>query len=60
MAWAPDGIVEGIEGDGPALSLGVQWHEESLVERDKHLALFRALVEKSDRFGARDVTARAA
>jgi putative glutamine amidotransferase len=60
VAWAPDGIVEGIEGDGPALYLGVQWHAESLVERDEHLALFRALVEESDRFGARDVTARAA
>jgi putative glutamine amidotransferase len=60
VAWAPDGIVEGIEGDGPELYLGVQWHAESLVERDEQLALFRALVEESDRFGARDVTARAA
>jgi gamma-glutamyl-gamma-aminobutyrate hydrolase PuuD len=49
-----------VEGDGPALYLGVQWHAESPVERDEHLALFRAVVEESDRFGARDVTARAA
>jgi len=47
VAWAPDGTVEGIEGDGPELYLGVQWHAESLVDRKEHLALFRELVDEA-------------
>jgi putative glutamine amidotransferase len=46
VAWAPDGIIEGIEGvdDGP-LVLGVQWHPEELVARDAAARnLFRALI----------------
>lgn len=40
-----DGIVEGIEGPGPAFLVAVQWHPERLYkERAEHLALFRALV----------------
>jgi putative glutamine amidotransferase len=45
VAWSPDGIVEGIEDEGPALYLGVQWHAETLVQFDRHAALFEALVE---------------
>lgn len=44
-AWAPDGIVEAIEGAGPAFVLGVQWHAETLVHLPEHADLFRALVE---------------
>ena len=51
VAWAPDGIVEGIESDGPELYLGVQWHAESLVDRGEHLALFRELVEEAAAYG---------
>jgi putative glutamine amidotransferase len=47
VAWAPDGVIEGIEGDGPALYLGVQWHVETLVDRERHAALFDALVESA-------------
>jgi putative glutamine amidotransferase len=47
VAWAPDGVIEGIEGDGPALYLGVQWHVETLVDRPRHAALFDALVESA-------------
>jgi putative glutamine amidotransferase len=47
VAWAPDGTVEGIESDGPELYLGVQWHAESLVDREEHLALFRELVDEA-------------
>jgi putative glutamine amidotransferase len=47
VAWAPDGVVEAIEGDGPALYLGVQWHVETLVERPRHARLFDALVESA-------------
>jgi putative glutamine amidotransferase len=45
VAWAPDGVIEGIENDGPALYLGVQWHVETLVDRPRHARLFDALVE---------------
>jgi putative glutamine amidotransferase len=45
VAWAPDGVVEGIESDGPSLYLGVQWHVETLVDRPRHARLFDALVE---------------
>jgi putative glutamine amidotransferase len=55
VAWAPDGVIEAIEGDGPSFYLGVQWHVETLVHLDRHAALFDALVE-----AAADATARAA
>lgn len=44
VAWAPDGVIEGLEGEGPGLLLGVQWHAETLIEMPEHLALFEALV----------------
>jgi putative glutamine amidotransferase len=43
-ACAPDGVIEAVEDDGPALYLGVQWHVETLVDRPRHAALFDALV----------------
>lgn len=60
VAWSPDRVVEGIESSGPYLYLGVQWHAESLVERPEHLALFRSLVDEAGRYGAGDLTVRAA
>jgi putative glutamine amidotransferase len=45
VAWAPDGIIEAIEGHGDALYLGVQWHVETLTHLPRHLALFEALVD---------------
>ena len=60
VAWAPDGIVEGIESDGPELYLGVQWHAESLVDRPEHLALFRELVEEASAYGQDERGVRAA
>ena len=46
VAWAPDGIIEGVElADGGRFAVGVQWHPEELVARDgaaRHL--FAALV----------------
>jgi putative glutamine amidotransferase len=44
VAWAPDGVIEGIEGTGLVLYLGVQWHVETLVHRPRHARLFDALV----------------
>jgi putative glutamine amidotransferase len=45
VAWAADGIVEGIEDAGDALYLGVQWHVETLVHLERHAQVFAALVE---------------
>jgi putative glutamine amidotransferase len=52
VATAPDGTIEAIEGPGPALYLGVQWHAEGLIDRPEHLALFTELVDAAaDRRG---------
>jgi putative glutamine amidotransferase len=41
-AWAPDGVIEAIEGDR---ILGVQWHPERMSStRPVHLAPFEWLV----------------
>jgi putative glutamine amidotransferase len=48
VAWADDGVVEGIEGRGGSLLLGVQWHAETLVDDPAQLALFRHLVTASE------------
>lgn len=46
VAWAGDGVVEGVELAGPDFVLGVQWHpEEDGVDR----RLFQALVEAAGR-----------
>jgi putative glutamine amidotransferase len=44
VAWAEDGVIEGIEGHAKAPLVGVQWHAETLVQDDAQLALFRHLV----------------
>jgi putative glutamine amidotransferase len=44
VAWAPDGIVEAVEGEGQRFLLAVQWHPERLLDRPEHLAIFQALV----------------
>jgi putative glutamine amidotransferase len=48
VAWADDGVIEGIEGRGESLLLGVQWHAETLVDDPAQLALFRHLVRASE------------
>jgi putative glutamine amidotransferase len=45
VAFAPDGLIEAIEGEGPALYLGVQWHAEGLIEDARQCALFEKLVD---------------
>jgi putative glutamine amidotransferase len=49
-AWAPDGIIEGVElPEAPALVLGVQWHPEELVDHDAPARnLFRTLVAAAE------------
>jgi putative glutamine amidotransferase len=46
VAWAPDGVIEGVEMAGERFVLGVQWHPEELVGHDpaaRHL--FAAVVD---------------
>jgi putative glutamine amidotransferase len=51
VAWAPDGVIEAVEGRAPAgFMIGVQFHPELLARRDRRwLRLFRALVEAARR-----------
>jgi putative glutamine amidotransferase len=52
VAWAPDGVVEGIELAQRDFVVGVQWHAEALVERPEQLALFRGFVAAARRYDA--------
>jgi putative glutamine amidotransferase len=45
VAWAPDGLIEALEGPGERFVIGVQWHAEALAERREDAGLFRAFVE---------------
>lgn len=45
VAWAEDGLIEGIENPSEPMCLGVQWHPECLWERrPEHLGPFITLV----------------
>ena len=49
-AFAPDGLIEGLESPNGHFLLGVQWHPESLVERDPSMRrLFAAFVDEAGR-----------
>jgi putative glutamine amidotransferase len=49
-AYAPDGLIEGVESPKGHFLLGVQWHPEALAERDPTMRkLFSAFVEESGR-----------
>ena len=37
VAWAPDGVIEGIEITDREFALGVQWHAEAIVEQAEQL-----------------------
>ena len=45
MAWADDGVIEGVEAPGVPFVLGVQWHVEALIARAEQFALFTAFVD---------------
>lgn len=45
VAWAPDGVIEGLEATDRDFVLGVQWHAESLTAREDHRRLFVRFVE---------------
>ena len=44
VAWAPDGVVEAVEGLGDAFLLGVQWHAEALLQLSEERLLLSAFV----------------
>ena len=52
VAWASDGLVEGVEDPRADFRIGVQWHAEAMTERWDQLALFRAFVEAAGRYAA--------
>jgi putative glutamine amidotransferase len=53
VAWADDGIVEGIECTSADFVIGVQWHAEGLIDEPRQCALFSAFVEAAQAYRAR-------
>ncbi|HEX8121162.1 MAG TPA: gamma-glutamyl-gamma-aminobutyrate hydrolase family protein [Solirubrobacteraceae bacterium] len=60
VAWADDGVVEGIELAGPDFAIGVQWHAEGLIDEPQQCALFSRFAEAAERYRARAIRPRAA
>lgn len=51
-AWAPDGLIEGIEGTNGQFVVAVQWHPEELTENDDGMnRLFKAFIAACDPAG---------
>ena len=46
VAWAEDGLVEGIEATDREFAVGVQWHAEGLIGSGEQEALFEAFLEE--------------
>ena len=51
-AYAPDGIVEGLEDPNHPFYLGVQWHPEDMSGDPSASKLFGALVEAARKYAA--------
>ena len=49
VAWAPDGIIEGLEVTVDAWVVAVQWHPEWLLDDPCQLGLLQTFVENCDR-----------
>jgi len=47
VAWAPDGVVEAVEGTGDVFLVGVQWHAEGLIDRREERLLLSAFVDSA-------------
>lgn len=60
VAFAPDGVIEGIEATDRDFLLGVQWHAESLADREDQAGLFAAFIAAAARYGAPERQAEAA
>jgi putative glutamine amidotransferase len=52
VAWATDGVIEGVEAPARDFVVGVQWHAETL-DRPEQSALFGGLVQAASAPGAR-------
>jgi putative glutamine amidotransferase len=50
VARAPDGVIEGIEAPDRDFVVAVQWHAESLAEREDQAGLFSAFVAAAARY----------
>jgi putative glutamine amidotransferase len=46
-AFAPDGIIEGLENPGSEFIISVQWHPESIFAREHSRKLFRAFIKSA-------------
>ena len=46
VAWADDGLVEGIEATDRDFAVGVQWHAEGLIGAGEQEALFEAFMDR--------------
>jgi putative glutamine amidotransferase len=57
-AKSPDGIIEGVEAVDRDFVIGVQWHAESLTNREEHEALFRGLSDAALRYRSEAQTRR--
>jgi putative glutamine amidotransferase len=60
VAWAPDGVIEGIEAPDRDFVVGVQWHAESLSDREDQAGMFNAFVAAAARYEAAGARAEAA
>ncbi|HEX8206146.1 MAG TPA: gamma-glutamyl-gamma-aminobutyrate hydrolase family protein [Solirubrobacteraceae bacterium] len=60
VAWSDDGLVEGIELDGPDFAIGVQWHAEGLIDEQSQCRLFSQFAAAAQRYRSRAVRPRAA
>jgi putative glutamine amidotransferase len=60
VAWSPDGVIEAIEATDRDFVLGVQWHAESLSEREDQAGLFSAFVAAAARYAGAGEQAAAA
>lgn len=49
-AWAPDGVIEAVEAVDRDFVVGVQWHAESLAEREDQAGLFSAFIAAAVRY----------
>ena len=61
VAWAPDGVIEGVEAEDRPFEVGVQWHAEGMLEQRPQLGLFASFVaaaaERADALREQSVAA---
>lgn len=60
VAWAPDGVVEGLEAVGSRFMVGVQWHAEAIYDRPEQARLFAHFVDAARGHRMAGAPARAA